>query len=96
MSKRKKWLGKCSTIKEEKGKRRLPFDSNTQINFAFFQVVEKEAAQSSDDLYSNSPPISSQSDTVQEKIFSGDDDDIESLFTSDIQSSHLIKVYQLC
>ena len=42
---------------------------------SFFQVVEKEARHSSDDLHSNSPPISSQSDTVQDKIFSRDDDD---------------------
>ena len=59
----------------------------------FFQVVEKEAGYSSDDLHSNSPPISSQSDTVQDKIFSRNDDDvdIESSLTSDIQSSHPIQ-----
>ena len=46
---------------------------------SFFQVVEKEAGHSSDDLHSNSPPISSQSDIAQDKIFSCDDDndDIE-------------------
>ena len=58
---------------------------------SFFQVVETEAGHSSDDLHSNSPPISSQSDTVQEKIFSRDDDDVESSLTSDIQSSHPIQ-----
>ena len=60
---------------------------------SFFQVVEKEAGYSSDDLHSNSPPISFQSNIAQDKIFSrddDDDDDIESSLTSDIQSSHPI------
>ena len=59
---------------------------------SFFQVVEKEAGHNSDNLHRNSPPISSQSDTVQDKICSrDDDDDIEFSLTSDIQSSHPIQ-----
>ena len=63
--------------------------TKTQKLTLFFQVVEKEAGHSSDDLHSNSPPISSQSDTVQDKIFSrdsddDDDDDRESSLTLDI------------
>ena len=45
-------------------------------------------------MHSNSIPISSQSDTVQDKIFSRDDDDgdnVKSSLTSDIQSSHPIQ-----
>ena len=46
-------------------------------------------------MHSNSPPISSQSDTLQEKIFScddnDDDDDMESSLTLDIQSLHPIQ-----
>ena len=89
--KTKKWLGKSSTIKKEKAKEDFLW-TKTHILISFLQVVEIEAGHSSDDLHSNSPPISSQSDTVQEKIFSRDvDDDIESSLTSDIQSSHPIQ-----
>ena len=45
-------------------------------------------------MHGYSPPISFQSDTVQEKIFSPDDDDdedMESSLTLEIQSSHPIK-----
>jgi len=45
---------------------------------------EKEA-------HTNSPPISCQSDAVQDKTFSCDDGDIESSLTSDIRSSHPIQ-----
>ena len=70
-------MGKSSTIKEEKEDFLL---TKTHKLTLFFQVVEKEAGHSSDDLHSNSPLFSSQSDTVQDKIFSPDDydDDIES------------------
>ena len=49
-------------------------------------------------MHSDSPPIPSLSNTVQDNIFSrddnyddDDDDDIEASFTSDIQSSHSIQ-----
>ena len=70
----KKWLEKSSTIKEEKEDFLL---TKTHKLTSFFQVVEKEAEHSSGDLHSNSPPISFYLDTVQDKIFSHDDNDMQ-------------------
>ena len=84
----KKVAGKELNNQRKKKKKEDFLLTKTHKLTSFFQVVEKEAGHSSDDLHSNSPPISSQSDTVQDKIFSRDDDDndIESSLTSDIQS----------
>ena len=94
MSKRKSSWERTQQSKKKKKKENFLL-TNTYKLISFFQVAEKEAGQSSDDLYRNSPPIFSQSNTVQDKIFSSDgnddDDDIESSLTSDIQSSHPIQ-----
>ena len=59
--KTKKWLEKSSTIKEKEDF----LLTKTHKLTSFFQVVEKEAGHSSDDLHSNFPPISFQLNTVQ-------------------------------
>ena len=96
MSKRKSGWEKPQQLKKKEKENFLL--TKTYKLTLFFQVVEKKAGHISDNLHSNSPPISSQSDTVQDKIFShdddnddDDDDDVESSLTSDIQSSHSIQ-----
>ena len=70
----KKWLERAQQSKKKKEKEGF-LSTKTHKLTSFFQVVEKEAGHSSDDLHSNSPSISSQSNTVQNKNFSRDDDD---------------------
>ena len=92
MSKRKSGWKRAQQAKKKKEKQDFLL-TKTLILTSFFQVVEKEAGRGSDDLHSNFHPISSQSETVQDKIFSpdNDDDDIESSLISGIQSSHPIQ-----
>ena len=92
MSKRKSGRERAQQTKMKKEKEDFLLTKTHKLT-SFYQVVEKEARHSNDDLHSNSPPIFSQSGTVQDKVFSRDDHDHDREFslTSDIHSSHPIQ-----